>query len=484
MEDDPDQITPIVVKVLDSIEMPAMDVGSTLSLDDLAAAAQADQSDALAALRQSTPGLQFNWAFPSVDAATLSGMMASQTAEEDADPVEPPSLLHFLEIVPDATGDADQLVEALSAWSEVVEYAYVTDKAVDPTVVATGNPFFSAGRQGYLSAAPDGIDAQAAWAKGADGTATGFIDLEQGWFLDHEDLPPGVSVLQGTNRKTSFAHGCGVLGEIVGLDNATGMVGIVPGADVRVISYNDDLTSGIQLQRVADRIVAAGNALKFGDVLLLEVQIQVTSGGSTQLMPVEADPLALAAIQTITKLGVIVVEAGGNGAVDLDAFTMTKGPNVGKKTLSRSTALEFVDSGAIMVGAAESASSHARASFSNFGSRVDCYAWGENIVTSGWDSAQPNAKDRYWGANLKNGSGNVVAFGGTSGASPIIVGACLLMQHLRDLLTPTSGTGRLGPFGMRRRLNDAANGTASATATDLIGVMPDFAKILTNEFTP
>jgi hypothetical protein len=38
---------------------------------------------------------------------------------------------------------------------------------------------------------------------------------------------------------------------------------------------------------------------------------------------------------------------------------------------------------------------------------------------------------------------------------------------------------------MRKILSNPANGTASAApATDKIGVMPDFAKIVANEFMP
>jgi serine protease len=130
------------------------------------------------------------------------------------------------------------------------------------------------------------------------------------------------------------------------------------------------------------------------------------------------------------------------------------------------------------VGAARSIDPHERLSFSNFGSRVDCYAWGENIVTTGWSAANPAATDTYWGINGER------FFGGTSGASPIIVSVCLLVQSLRGILTPTSGKGLLGPFRMRQMLSDPLNGTASFTVTDRIGSMPSLALIIANEFQP
>jgi hypothetical protein len=179
--------------------------------------------------------------------------------------------------------------------------------------------------------------------------------------------------------------------------------------------------------------------------------------------------------------------AAGNGAANLDEFVTAKGLLAGKHTLARNLPGEFADSGAILVGGGTSADPHQRTASSNFGSRVDCYAWGENIVTSGWDPAKPAATDVYWGVNLKmpvKGVPKVTAFGGTSGASPIIVGCCLLVQSLRGLLTPKSGSGKLGPYGLRKLLSDVNNGTPSFLATDQIGVMPDLAKIIANEFNP
>ncbi|EJR11775.1 hypothetical protein IIA_05882 [Bacillus cereus VD014] len=48
-------------------------------------------------------------------------------------------------------------------------------------------PRFS--RQGYLEEAPLGINAPYAWGiKGGDGQGATFVDLEEGWLLNHEDL--------------------------------------------------------------------------------------------------------------------------------------------------------------------------------------------------------------------------------------------------------------------------------------------------------
>jgi len=56
------------------------------------------------------------------------------------------------------------------------------------------------------------------------------------------------------------------------------------------------------------------------------------------------------------------------------------------------------------------------------------------------------------------------------------------MQHLQAILKPKGRrAGKIKGTGM---LSKGSNGTGSASTTDNIGVMPDFAKIIVNEFLP
>jgi len=117
------------------------------------------------------------------------------------------------------------------------------------------------------------------------------IDIEQGWFLKHQDLPQTITLLEGTNETTSFVHGVAVLGEMVGIDDTVGIVGIAPQAIAEVLSYNDKNPSKRTLeQRVHDRIVNASNALAFGNVMLLEIHFDRKVGSVLTKVPVEADP--------------------------------------------------------------------------------------------------------------------------------------------------------------------------------------------------
>ena len=76
------------------------------------------------------------------------------------------------------------------------------------------------GGQGYLDAAPGGIDARYAWTKaGGTGAGVRIIDLEWGWRFTHEDLVQNQGgVVAGANSTILRAvnHGTAVVGEFSG----------------------------------------------------------------------------------------------------------------------------------------------------------------------------------------------------------------------------------------------------------------------------
>jgi hypothetical protein len=127
--------------------------------------------------------------------------------------------------------DPDELAQGLRQL-EVVETAYVM-RPGPPPVNPTDDPRTT--NQGYLDAAPNGIDARYAWGfPGGDGTGIGVVDMEQGWNLNHEDLAAAaITLLSGINN-TYLGHGTSVLGEVLMVDNTVGGVGIAPSAKGRV----------------------------------------------------------------------------------------------------------------------------------------------------------------------------------------------------------------------------------------------------------
>ena len=402
----------------------------------------------LEALRNRFPDVVIEPLIRSVTPARLQAMMrdARRAAGANARPV--PDLNNFFSIALPREISPDEVVAA-ARQQDAVELAYVQAPPTRRPVTATDDP--RAATQGYLDAAPGGIDARFAWTvPGGDGTGVTFVDQEGGWRLDHEDLVGGrIRLLSGVNKE-SPDHGTSVLGEVLSQDNTRGCIGIAPLATGRVISEwrtNSNYS-------ISDAIISAYANTQYGDVLLIETQ--ETIGGSS-FLPVEVYLDIWAAIRVVTWLGLVVVEAGGNGSNDLDSY---RHPTDG--FILQPGHANFRDSGAILVGAGSSAAPHRRLGFSNYGRRVNCYAWGENIVTTDGPST----------------TAYTTTFGGTSGASPIIAGAAVVLQALAKRKTGR----RWSPQKMREVLSEVANGTPAANpGSDKIGVMPNLRAIVRRE---
>jgi hypothetical protein len=339
-----------------------------------------------------------------------------------------------------------------------VELAYHEKAALDPSVTFSDDIYSVT--QNYLDAAPVGINAR--WTSTFPhgiGSGVGFVDLEQSWNLNHEDLvASSATLIFNDNRSldSNFPgdHGTAVLGEILATDNSKGIVGIAPGVTSfgLVSHYHADSKSN---GHVADAICAAVNVMNHGDVLLLEVE--------RDFLPTESDPADFDAIRLAVGLKeIVVIEAAGNGALDLDAWVDHTGT---RRFDRRNPDFDEFDSGAIMVGACEPLS-RTRQETSNFGSRVDCFAWGDSITTAGegdLDSGT-NANNRY-----------TESFGGTSGAAAIIAGAALVIQGMSQVKPSTRFMG----VQMRAVLSNHQTGTSQEPDnTENIGVMPNLQAIV------
>ena len=365
------------------------------------------------------------------------------------------SLFFFVDAPPET--DLVALVRTLLSWNSV-QTAYVDQGGPDPGFDPSLDGRFM--YQGYLDPAPDGIDAEYAWTfVGGDGEGQQLIDLEKGWTLNHEDLAAhGAVVLHGMVLDSSRAHGTAVLGIICAVPNGVGCVGIAP----RLKSVNVVSSHGSTRE---DAILAAITKLAFGDTLLLEAQVEVNS--AKLLGPIEVNDANYEVIRLATALGIIVVEAGGNGTDD-----GTSGPTIppldmdtyftadGRPVLDRT----FRDSGAIIVTAATPTDPHTRFDYAPHGQRIDCYAWGADINT-----LSSNELGATTGVLAYT-----VGFGRTSGAAAIIAGAALAVQGRAEALLNT----RFSPHQMRAILSDPSTGTKKGTGeTTLIGVMPNLRTI-------
>jgi hypothetical protein len=156
----------------------------------------------------------------------------------------------------------------------------------------------------------------------------------------------------------------------------------------------------------------------------------------------ETVPCVRQQILTATGQGIVVIEPAGNADDDAPL-------NIDSEIDS--------DSGATIVGAVAPLSNHKRLASSNFGNRVDCYAWGDGIHTA--------VTDEKGTATTESGFG----LGETSGASAIIAGVALSVQGMLS----AAGRSLLSPGQIRAILRDPKLGTACSPA----GSMPDLKKI-------
>ena len=105
---------------------------------------------------------------------------------------------------------------------------------------------------------------------------------------------------------------------------------------------------------------------------------------------------------------------------------------------------------------------------SNYGKRIDCFAWGDSVYTAD-STSEAYAAD----------------FSGTSSAAAIIAGAALSVQGMAQ---GNSVDGlRIPPGTLRKILSGPATGTSAVATTadpngDKIGVMPDLMAIAHKEW--
>jgi serine protease len=290
-------------------------------------------------------------------------------------------------------------------------------------------------QQEYLYSAPVGVEAEYSWSiAGGRGEQMKWMDVELGWDYDHEDLPEPFF----TNSDDVNDHGTAVVGEVSGLENDFGITGIAPLSQAGAIAIElDDWP-----ENVGQYFLEAYAELDPGDLFLIELH---APGPGGDYICMEYWQSNFDAIQTSTTNLVLCVEAAGNGGADFDN-TIYEG------LFDRNVR----DSGAIIVGAG-APYTLARLDFSCYGSRLDCAGWGEQIVTTGYgDLWGGNTHEHYTGS-----------FGGTSGASPMVVGAVLCLQGI----VKAHGLLPLQPLAMRQLLTDT--GSPQPDPEEYIGTRPN-----------
>jgi hypothetical protein len=384
--------------------------------------------------------------------------MVAALATERAPGEDFSSLRQYYHVEAPADADLDTLAASLNELDEV-EGAYVKPGCLPPVYfgeegelaipeILDQAPITQdlTNNQGYLNAAPQGVDARYAWTlPGGRGSGIRIIDIEGGWNFNHEDLRVNVGGLLGGNNQTAdarwFNHGTAVFGEMGGDHNTFGVTGICTDANLRAFSiFNGGSANAIR---------TSADNLNPGDVMLIELHRGGPRhpGGNTQLgfIAIEWWPDDYEALRyATTTRGVIVVEAAGNGSQNLDdAVYDTRPAGFPASWRNPFRRANGVDSGCIIVGAGAPppgtnggnwSLDRSRLGFSNYGACVDAQGWGEGVTTCGYGvirGTNPNNQNE-WYTNF---------FNGTSSASPIVTGVVACLQGIqkaagRTLLTP------------------------------------------------
>jgi hypothetical protein len=385
---------------------------------------------------------------------------------------------------------AQKLVQDLLALDSV-ETAYL-EPSYAPASVSTTPSFTD--QQDYLDLAANGgmgaSDFSAAdpfdppngtgWGtSGGTGWGVRVIDVEWGWLMEHEDLAlTSKSLLAGPNASQVdyINHGTNVLGVVAAKKNLVetdyvGVTGVAPDTELKLIAINNT-------RPIADAVNLAIQNARPGDVILLPIQAQdKTTTGPQPVCPVGCDCSQIGyvpvefyqanydVIQAATKKGVIVVEAAGNGLMNLDD-SRYDGKFDRKKR----------DSGAIIVGAGDKIN-HAPMCFTNYGDRLDLQGWGESVVTTGGAGAGKGDlvnPDDPTGADPKRYYTN--SFGGTSAAAAMVAGAVSSLQGIAN-----QRGFYLNPSQMRKALVES--GTAQPDGTLEIGPLPDLVNAIATKIS-
>ncbi len=284
------------------------------------------------------------------------------------------------------------------------------------------------GRQGYLNAAPGGIDAYYAWTlPGGRGAGVRVIDCEWAWLLTHEDLTQNQGGVVVGASAGDINHGTAVAGEIGGDVNAVGITGIASDANFRAAAFSLPTATVIR---------SAADLLSPGDIILLEIHRAGPRFGfmgradQRGYVGIEWWPDDWAAIRYASNKGIIVVEAAGNGAENLDDPIYSVRPAGFPATWTNPFNRANPQCGAVIVGAGapppgthgrNHGADRSRLDFSNYGACLDAQGWGREVTTTGYGDLQGGMDNRLHYTDQ---------FSGTSSASPIVVGALACVQGI------------------------------------------------------
>lgn len=287
---------------------------------------------------------------------------------------------------------------------------------------------------------------RAAGVLGARGQGVNLRMMENGWIFGHEDVCKMVmsSVIGPVpSTTTSFAdHGTSGGSIVFGDRNSYGVTGIAD--EVTPTFFAININGGM----ANSMALTMSNSLP-NDVIMVVIIVLVPSLGPGSWLPFEFYQSSFDATLTATSMGMHVVVPAGNGNRSLDDPSL-----LGRFDRN------FRDSGAIMA-AASNGGLLQKATFSNWGSRVDAHSWGENVISCGYGTLFFPHTDRL--------QAYTAAGTGTSSSTPHIAAVVASMQGAAKLQT--------GQFLSNTEVLNLLHSIGASTP-DVIGLRPDLPGIL------
>ncbi|MFA7330338.1 MAG: S8 family serine peptidase [Candidatus Delongbacteria bacterium] len=352
---------------------------------------------------------------------------------------------------------------------ELVETCHYHPRPAEATCgpdVAPPTPDYSS-LQGYRDPAPVGVGIDHAWsldpAYGNGIPSYDIQDVEQSWCVGHEDIDSDFTVYD--TQATEGNHGLAVVSIMGACDNGFGITGLVPEARFSGRSWQSDSGS---FPDVSNTLLSTGQWLDPGEMYLIEIHAHGPGQGTTctcncdqfEYVAMEYWQDNFDVIQANTANGRICVEAAGNGSMDLDGISYNGAFNRSLR-----------DSGALLVGAADSPLPHNASCWTNHGSRVDFFGWGDGVCAAGYGASfdQDGCTQDY-----------TQFFSGTSSATPIVAGAA---ASLALILRNQSGEFPT-PLALRSMLQGYGTPQGPVDSHKEIGVMPNLGGIDGNNLLP
>ncbi|UUV21516.1 S8 family peptidase [Paenimyroides aestuarii] len=300
--------------------------------------------------------------------------------------------------------------------------------------------------QGYIQADP-GVNMQYVWNQGITGQGIRVRDVEFGMNVSHEELTdPKFSnqpSLSSAGDPSWIDHGTAVAGVVAAHDGAYGVTGMQHGIPEYKL-FTEFTSAGY------NRLLAINSAINqsvAGDVIMYELQTNGanSTSSSPNFVPAEYVNSVWDVTKAATDAGIHIVAAAGNGNQNLDSSSYSAYMNRG-------------DSGALMVGAGSSTTTHSRLSFSTYGQRVNVHGWGENVLTTGYGTYSKIGNDS---------NQSYILFAGTSSATPVVASCVVAL-----LARAKASNYDLSPAEIRTIL--VATGIAQGgDTTKPIGPLPD-----------